>query len=102
VLVYSVVSLGHKPEGVRDRFLRFGNTGLTHVSNTVQVVIAMMQGEAAMVPEDVGRKAAHMLLEEIERGGVTGGTHQVRPSASCGCDSLSCFCPEWSAGGATL
>ena len=36
-----------------------------------------MQGEAAMVPEDVGRKAAHMLLEEIHRGGVTDGTHQV-------------------------
>ena len=30
-----------------------------------------------MVPEDVGRKAAHMLLEEIHRGGVTDGTHQV-------------------------
>lgn len=37
----------------------------------------MLQGEAAMVPEDVGRKAAHMLLEEIHRGGVTDGTHQV-------------------------
>lgn len=43
----------------------------------------MMQGEAAMVPEDVGRKAAHMLLEEIDRGGVTDGTHQVRPSTCC-------------------
>ena len=30
-----------------------------------------------MVPEDVGRKAAHMLLEEIHRGGVTDGSHQV-------------------------
>ena len=30
-----------------------------------------------MVPEDVGRKAAHLLLEEISRGGVTDGTHQV-------------------------
>ena len=49
-----------------------------------------MQGEAAMVPEDVGRKAAHMLLEEIDRGGVTDGTHQVRPSNCCGCDSLYC------------
>ena len=36
-----------------------------------------MQGEAAMVPEDVGRKAAHVLLEEIARGGVTDVTHQV-------------------------
>ena len=36
-----------------------------------------VQGEAAMVPEDVGRKAAHTLLEEIARGGVTDGTHQV-------------------------
>lgn len=36
-----------------------------------------MQGEAAMVPENVGKKAAHMLLEEIARGGVTDGTHQV-------------------------
>lgn len=36
-----------------------------------------------MVPEDVGRKAAHMLLEEIARGGVTDGTHQV--SQGCGC-----------------
>ncbi|KAL0039835.1 hypothetical protein WJX77_009421 [Trebouxia sp. C0004] len=37
---------------------------------------AALKGEAAMVPEDVGRKAAHMLLEEIDRGGVTDGTHQ--------------------------
>lgn len=42
-----------------------------------------MQGEAAMVPEDVGRKAAHMLLEEIDRGGVTDGTHQVPPASCC-------------------
>ena len=39
--------------------------------------VLMTQGEAAMVPEDVGQKAAHMLLEEIDRGGVTDGTHQV-------------------------
>ncbi|KAL3143392.1 hypothetical protein ABBQ38_002216 [Trebouxia sp. C0009 RCD-2024] len=37
---------------------------------------AALKGEAAMVPEEVGRKAAHMLLEEIHRGGVTDGTHQ--------------------------
>ena len=36
-----------------------------------------LQGEAAMTPEDVGKKAAFMLLEEISRGGVTDGTHQV-------------------------
>ena len=42
-----------------------------------QFLRAMSQGEAAMAPEDVGRKAAHMLLEEIHRGGVTDGTHQV-------------------------
>ena len=41
----------------------------------------LMQDEAAMVPEDVGQKAAHMLLEEVDRGGVTDGTHQVFPEA---------------------
>lgn len=61
-----------------------------------------MQGEAAMVPEDVGRKAAHMLLEEIDRGGVTDGTHQVRSSTCCVCDTLFCFCPIHSAGRARI
>lgn len=63
----------------------------------IKGVHAMLQGEAAMVPEDVGRKAAHMLLEEIHRGGVTDGTHQV-----CACPSeLACCtyfiqaCTEW-------
>ena len=40
-----------------------------------------------MVPEDVGRKAAHMLLEEIHRGGVTDGTHQVAAAHQ----ALSCM-----------
>jgi len=73
-----------------------------HVPNNVQFDIVLMQGEAAMVPEDVGRKAAHMLLEEIDRGGVTDGTHQVCPSTCCGCDSLCCICPTQAAGGARL
>ncbi|KAK9814342.1 hypothetical protein WJX72_004157 [[Myrmecia] bisecta] len=38
---------------------------------------AAQQGsEGLMVPEDVGRQAAHMLLEEIHRGGVTDSAHQ--------------------------
>ena len=90
------------PRGFLTAFLRCGNTGFTYASNTVQVVMAMMQGEAAMVPEDVGRKAAHMLLEEIDRGGVTDGTHQVRPSTCRACHSLFCFCPTQSAGGASF
>jgi RNA 3'-terminal phosphate cyclase-like protein len=33
-------------------------------------------GEALVVPEDIGRAAAQLLLEEVSRGGVTDGTHQ--------------------------
>lgn len=29
-----------------------------------------------MVPEDIGRAAAQLLLDEVARGGVTDGTHQ--------------------------
>lgn len=29
-----------------------------------------------MVPEDIGRTAAQLLLDEISRGGVVDGTHQ--------------------------
>ena len=36
-----------------------------------------------MVPEDVGQKTAHMLLEEVSRGGVTDGTHQVSLMHGC-------------------
>lgn len=32
--------------------------------------------EALVVPEDVGRVAAHALLEEVQRGGVVDGCHQ--------------------------
>ena len=31
-----------------------------------------------MVPEDLGREAAQMLLQEVEWGGVVDSTHQVR------------------------
>lgn len=34
------------------------------------------QGTEAMVPEEVGARAAHSLLEEISRGGVCDSTHQ--------------------------
>ena len=37
----------------------------------------MLQGIEAMVPEEVGARAAHSLLEEISRGGVCDSTHQV-------------------------
>ena len=47
---------------------------------SAQQCVVLEQGEAAMVPEDVGQKAAHMLLEEVSRGGVTDGTHQVSPN----------------------
>ena len=51
-----------------------------------------MQGEAAVAPEDVGRKAAHMLLEELDRGGVSDGSHQVRRSlpASAALSAMQC------------
>ena len=29
-----------------------------------------------MVPEDIGRAAAELLLDEVARGGVADGTHQ--------------------------
>ncbi len=31
------------------------------------------------MPEAVGRRAAHALLEEISRGGVVDSEHQARP-----------------------
>lgn len=46
-----------------------------------------------MVPEDVGRKAAHMLLEEISRGGVTDGTHQVLFVTAVSCPAMPCISP---------
>lgn len=33
-------------------------------------------GQEEVVPEDAGRRAAHLLLEEINRGGVVDSTHQ--------------------------
>lgn len=33
--------------------------------------------EPLVVPEDIGRAAAQMLLDEVARGGVTDGTHQA-------------------------
>lgn len=32
--------------------------------------------EPLVVPEDIGRAAAQLLLEEVSRGGITDGTHQ--------------------------
>ena len=49
----------------------------------------MLQGTEGMVPEEVGARAAHSLLEEISRGGVCDSTHQVcawrcsTPDAAC-------------------
>lgn len=37
-----------------------------------------MQGEkSVLVPEDIGRQAAYMLLEEVQRGGICDSMHQV-------------------------
>ncbi|PSC69440.1 18S rRNA biogenesis RCL1, partial [Micractinium conductrix] len=33
-------------------------------------------GEAGVVPEDIGQRAAHLLLEEVQRGGVVDSSHQ--------------------------
>lgn len=33
--------------------------------------------EPLVVPEDIGRAAAQLLLDEVARGGVTDGTHQA-------------------------
>ena len=35
-------------------------------------------GDEQLVPEDLGRGAAHALLEEIDRGGVVDSAHQAR------------------------
>lgn len=37
-----------------------------------------------VVPEDIGQRAAHLLLEEIQRGGVVDSSHQVRCAGSYG------------------
>ena len=38
-----------------------------------------MQGEKSqLVPEDIGKQAAYMLLEEVQRGGICDSMHQVR------------------------
>ena len=40
---------------------------------------ACVQGEKSqLVPEDVGKQAAYMLLEEVQRGGICDSMHQVR------------------------
>ena len=37
-----------------------------------------MQGEKSqLVPEDIGKQAAYMLLEEVQRGGICDSMHQV-------------------------
>ena len=43
-----------------------------------------MQGEKSqLVPEDIGKQAAYMLLEEVQRGGICDSMHQVR-GQNCG------------------
>ena len=42
-----------------------------------------------VVPEDIGQRAAHLLLEEIQRGGVVDSSHQVRCALLC-CAVLCC------------
>jgi hypothetical protein len=37
---------------------------------------AAANDEPLVVPEDIGRAAAQLLLDEVARGGVTDGTHQ--------------------------
>jgi hypothetical protein len=39
-------------------------------------MVAFQMDEVA-VPEDVGKRAVHLLLEEIRRGGVVDTAHQV-------------------------
>lgn len=47
--------------------------------------------EEEVVPEDLGRRAAHSLLEEVSRGGVVDGSHQglVLLMAALGPDEMS-------------
>lgn len=51
--------------------------------------------EEDLVPEDVGQRAAHLLLEEVSRGGVVDSSHQVgrggAPSGSGETHPVSCL-----------
>ena len=52
-------------------------------SRDVHGVLDGSQGlEEAALPEAVGRRAAHALLEEISRGGVVDSEHQARRACS--------------------
>ena len=49
-----------------------------------------MQGEkSVLVPEDIGRQAAYMLLEEVQRGGICDSMHQVWACCILPCRDLS-------------
>lgn len=41
------------------------------------------EADTEVVPEDIGQRAAHLLLEEIQRGGVVDSSHQVRACLPC-------------------
>lgn len=67
-------------------------------------MVLLLQGTEAMVPEEVGARAAHSLLEEISRGGVCDSTHQVSawrcstPDTACllsgSCSWVHCSAPK--------
>ena len=44
-----------------------------------EALFLAIQGEEAMVPEEVGKRAAQAVLEEVRRGGVVDSMHQVQP-----------------------
>ena len=49
-----------------------------------------MQGEkTVLVPEDIGRQAAYMLLEEVQRGGICDSMHQVWDLCILACRALT-------------
>ena len=49
-----------------------------------------MQGEkSVLVPEDIGRQAAYMLLEEVQRGGICDSMHQVWDLRMLPCTDLT-------------
>ena len=45
------------------------------------MTVTCAQGEKSqLVPEDIGKQAAYMLLEEVQRGGICDSMHQVTHS----------------------
>jgi len=50
-------------------------------------ILQILQGQKnTVVPEDIGKQAAYMLLEEVQRGGICDSMHQVSDLTCCTLD----------------